>query len=155
MKQDIPEELKGNLKSCPVDFRSAENFLRRARKDLSSARLILSSDVEGAYAFLYNCMLHAGLAYMATSGLRPDIRGKHKTVVRYMTHALGKSYQDSVYCYDRMRRKRHLLIYEPGRYGTTRREIEEAEKVAREFLTVVSKRVRERNPQKELDFSAD
>ncbi len=155
MRSGIPEELKANLKSCPVDFRSAENFLKRARKDLSSARLIRSSDVEGSYAFLYNCMLHAGLAYMAASGLRPDVRGKHKTVVQYMTYALGKGYQDSVHFYDRMRRKRHLLIYEPGRYGTSRREIEEAEKVARDFLAVVSKAVRERNPQMELDIQTE
>lgn len=154
-KGNIPEGLRATVKDCPVDFQAAENLIKRERKDLASARLVQPRDPEAAYTLLYDCMLHVGLAYMAASGVRPDIRGKHKTVIQYMAFALGKAYEDQTHFYDRMRRKRHHLIYEPGRYGTSEREMEEAEKVAQQFLRIVSKKIREENPQKELAFLSD
>lgn len=148
----VPEELKESLKPCPVDFHAAENLLRRARKDLDSARLIGPSDSEEAYALIYNCMLHVGLAFMAVSGVRPEIRGKHKTVIRYMAHVLGKEYEDQIHLYERMRRKRHLLVYAPGSAESTQKEAEEAEKVAKGFLLAVTKRIRREHPQREFGF---
>lgn len=152
MAKSIPDELKASIKPCPADLRAAENLLKRARKDLSSARFIQASDPEAAYTLLYDCMLHVGLAYMAVSGVRPDVRGKHKTVIRYMAHVLGREYQDQIRFYDRMRRKRHQLIYEPRPGEATEKEIEEAERVAKGFLNTVSRKVREENPQKEWEF---
>jgi len=92
---------------------------------------------------------------MAVAGVRPDIHGKHKTVIQYMAFALGKVYWDQIHVYDRMRRKRHHLIYEPGRYDTSERELGEAERVANQFLRAVSKKIREENPQEELGFLGD
>lgn len=148
----IPKEFEGILKSAPVDFRAAENLLKRARKDLASARFIHSADMEAGYTLLYDCMLHAALAFMAVSGVRPELMGKHKTVIRYMGYALGSAYQTQVEFYDRMRRKRHQFLYEPGFYECTEKETAEAEKVASEFLQLVSKKIREIHPQKELEL---
>ena len=148
----IPEELEKRLKNSPADLKVAENFLKRARKDLLSAKRISSFDMEVAYTLLYDSMLRAGLAFMAVSGVRPEIVGKHKTVIGYMGYVLGKEYQDQVEFYDRMRKKRHFFIYEPGRYDCTEKEMQEAEKMASEFLNIVANKVRELHPQKEWEF---
>ncbi|MBI3616305.1 MAG: hypothetical protein HY211_07290 [Candidatus Omnitrophica bacterium] len=126
--------------------------MRRARKDLSSAQFIRSADLDAAYTLLYDCMLHVGLAYMAVSGVRPEMKGKHRTVIHCMGYILGKGYEEQIHFYDHMRRKRHQLIYEPGPYEATKKEFEDGEKVAKGFLTDVSKRIREENPQKSFDF---
>lgn len=151
-ERPLPEELEKKLKSCPVDLKRVENFIRRAKKDLASAELLSETDLEGAYAFLYDTMLHAGLAYMSIAGVYPDIKGKHKTVIEYAAHELGENYQSQMKLYDRMRKKRHQFIYEPGPVGCTRKEMEEARQVAQEFLKIIAERIKEKSPQKELDL---
>ncbi len=126
--------------------------MRRARKDLASAELLSESDLEGAYTLIYDSMLHAGLGFMAISGVYPDIKGKHKTVIGYVAHELGKGYESQMKFYDRVRKKRHQFIYEPGPIGCSQKEMEEARQAAEEFLAVISKRIREKSPQKELKF---
>lgn len=152
IKKRLPEDLEKRIKPCPVDLVRVENLLRRARRDLASAQRLSDSDAEAAYTLLYDCLLHAGLAYMAMRGVRPDVRGKHKTVIQYTAEALGPNYKSQMEFYDRMRRKRHLLIYEPGPYACTEKEMEEAEKIAKEFLTLISTKIKELSPQKELDL---
>ena len=147
-----PEDIQRRLKSCPVDFRRIENFIQRAQKDLVSARFIKHTDLEAAYQLLYEGMLHCALAYTVGDGFQPDIRGKHKTLIDYVAYALGKRYESKIKFYDRMRRRRHQFLYEPGPYQCTEKEIEDAETVVREFIELISRKIREKNPQKELDF---
>lgn len=135
---------------CPIDFKRVENFIRRAKKDLSSARLLQTSDLEAAYQLLYEGMLHSGLALMSSEGLQPDIRGKHKTVMEYVAYALGKSYASKIQFYDRMRRRRHQLIYEPSPFGCTEKEITDAQKVLEEFHSLIADEIQKRNPQKQF-----
>ena len=151
-KGPLPAELEKKLKPCPIDLKRVEYFIKRARKDFASAQLLSATDLEGAFTFLYDGMLHAGLAYMAVSGVYPDMRGKHQTVIEFAAHELGKNYESQMEFYDRMRRKRHQFIYEPGPMGCTLKEIEEANKVASEFLAVILTKIKEKSPQKELDL---
>ena len=151
-KKPLSLELEKRLKPCPVDFKRVEYFVKRARKDLASAELLSTTDLEAAYTLLYDGMLHAGLAFMAVSGIYPDVKGKHKTVVEYVAHKLGKGYESQMKFYDRMRRKRHQFIYEPGPIGCTQKEMEEARQAAQEFLKVISERIKEKSPQKELEL---
>lgn len=148
----LPEDLEKRIKPCPIDFRRVENFIKRAKKDLKSADLIGNFDLEIAYQILYDGMLHAALAYMASEGVRPDIRGKHKTIVDYVAHVLGKRYETKIQFYDRMRKRRHQLLYEPDPFQCTEKEIEDARQVAQEFISLISEKIREKNPQKEFDF---
>lgn len=150
--KNLPDDLAKRLKSCPVDFKRVESFMKRAVKDLASAAFLKSSDLEGGYEFLYDTMLHAGLAYMASRGVQPDIRGKHKTVVDYISHEFPKRFESKITFYDRMRKKRHQLIYEPGPAGCTEKEFSEAELLAREFFNLAAELIRAANPQKEFDF---
>ena len=94
LKKRLPAELEKRIKPCPVDLKRVEALLKRGKKDLSSARLLFEEDIEAAYTLLYNSMLHAGLAYMEASGARPDVKGKHKTVIDYIAHALDESHEN-------------------------------------------------------------
>ena len=47
-----------------------------------------------------------------TKGFRARGAEQHGTVVQFATEALGKSYTTQVVMFDRMRRKRHQVIYE-------------------------------------------
>jgi uncharacterized protein (UPF0332 family) len=146
-EEKLPEDLKNRLKPCPVDWKRVNRFVKRAKQDLRSAKVLKSVDLEGAYEFLYDSMLHGGLAYLASRGIQPDIRAKHKTVIDYMAFALPKRYESKVQFYDRMRKKRHQLIYDPGPMGCTEKEFAEAERVAEEFLKLIESAIRSENPQ--------
>lgn len=152
MKNPLPEDLQRRVKPCPVDFERIENFIKRAKKDLTSARLIKQFDLEAAYQLLYDGMLHSTSAYLVGDGLQPDIRGKHKTLIDYAAHALGKRYESKIQFYDRMRRQRHQFLYEPGPFHCTKKEIADAEKVVGEFIELISEKIRGKNPQKEFCF---
>ncbi len=99
-------------------------------------------------------MLHAALAYLVSDGVQPDVRGKHKTVIDYVSHALGKSYESKMQFYDRMRRRRHQFLYEPGPFQCTEKEIADAQTVVKEFIVLISEKIKRQNPQKELDFTS-
>jgi len=53
--------------------------------------------------------------------------------------------------YDFMRRKRHRFVYEPD-IPCSRKEAEDAIKIARKFVYVISNRIKKQNPQIQLDF---
>lgn len=154
-KQNLPENLKSRIKPCPVDFQRIENFIKRAKKDFSTAKLIEAKDLEAAYQILYDGMLHSALAYMVSDGAQPDIKGKHKTVIDYVAHALGKRYESKMQFFDRMRRRRHQFLYEPGPYQCTEKEILDAEIVLKEFIELISEKIKEKNPQKEFNFNRE
>ncbi len=151
-KKPLPDDLAKRIKPSPVDLKQAEFFINRAKKDLSTASRLQETDLEGAYQFLYTAMLHSALGCMVCEGVRPDVRGKHKTVVDYIAHALGKNYESKIQFYDRMRKRRHQFIYDPGPAGCTEKEIEDAKAVAEEFLAIISRRIKEQNPQMEFSF---
>ena len=73
-------------------------------------------------------------------------------MIDYVSHALGKRYESKMKFYDRMRRRRHQFIYEPGPYQCTEKEIADARTVVQEFIDLISEKIREKNPQGEFDF---
>lgn len=150
--QPLPEYLGKRIKPCPVDFCKVEHLIQRSKKDLNSAMVICASDLEAAYQLLYDGMLHVSLAYMVSEGKQPDIQGKHKTVIEYIAHTLGHRYEPKIQFYDRMRRKRHQFLYEPGPFQCTEKEIEDARIAVQEFVGLISEKIKARNPQKEFDF---
>lgn len=154
LRKTLSHNLENSIKSCPVDFQKIENLIQRARKDLSSAQLLQISDLEAAYQLIYDSMLHSALAYLVSDGVQPDIRGKHKIIITYVARALGSRYESKMQFYDRMRRRRHQLLYEPGPFHCTEKEISDALAVAQEFIMLITGKIKEKNPQKEFDFGA-
>jgi uncharacterized protein (UPF0332 family) len=61
----------------------------------------------------YNAILQATRALMFANGFRPASGpAQHKTVVLFAETALGESFKDEIYLFEKMRSKRHRVIYD-------------------------------------------
>ncbi len=96
-------------------------------------------------------MLRSGLALMFSEGLRPEIKDKHLTIVKFTSSKLGDRFKKVINDYDFMRRKRHRFIYEPD-IPCSATEAENAIKTAKRFVKTVSQLIKKRKPQMEFDF---
>jgi len=134
-----------------VDWKAINNLTKRAYTDLKTAKRNIDIDEECAYNYAYNAMLRSGLALMFSEGFRPEIKEKHLTIVKFTSSILGKKFKKVINDYDFMRRKRHRFIYEPN-IPCSRKEAKDALKTAKEFVDIISKLIRKKNPQKEFDF---
>lgn len=142
---------QGVIKRCPVDYKAIRDLVKRANKDLKTARRNLSEDQECAYDCAYNAMLRLGLALMSSGGFRPDIKNKHQNIVKYVSAVLGNEYIKLINDYDFMRRKRNKFLYEPGIPCSTK-EAEDAIKIAEQFTGRIVQLIKETMPQKEFKF---
>ena len=139
------------IKTCPVDWKVINNLMKRAYADLETAKRNLEDDPECAYNYAYNGMLRSGLALMFSEGLRPEIKDKHLTIVKFASSKLGDRFGKVINDYDFMRRKRHRFIYEPD-IPCSATEAENAIKTAKRFVEMISQLIKKRKPQMELDF---
>lgn len=96
-------------------------------------------------------MLHSGLAVMLSERLRPEIKDKHLTIVKFASSILGNKFRKVINDYDFMRRKRHRFIYEPD-IPCSATEAENAIKTDKRFVEMISQLIKKRKPQMELDF---
>ncbi|MCK4358048.1 MAG: HEPN domain-containing protein [Candidatus Cloacimonetes bacterium] len=139
------------IKKCPIDYKAIKNLIKRAYIDLKTAKRNLDDDEECSYNYAYNAMLHSGLALMFSQGFRPEIKNKHLTIVKFASSVLGNKFKRVINNYDFMRRKRHRFIYEPD-IPCSRKEAEDALRTAKEFVDIISKSIKEKDPQIELDL---
>jgi uncharacterized protein (UPF0332 family) len=141
------EELvrQGLIKPCPLDRNEINNLMKRARIDLKTAQRNINEDAECSYNYAYNAVLRAGLALMFSGGYRPDVRGKHLTVVKFVSIGLGQEHNKLVNSYDYMRRKRHHLIYEPG-LPCSKKEAKDAIDTAARLVDIIDRLIMEKNP---------
>jgi uncharacterized protein (UPF0332 family) len=116
-----------------VDRKIVSALLERAEIDLETAERNLDPDPECAYTYSYTAMLRCGQALMFTRGFQPDVKDKHRTIVRFAGIALGPKHDDLVNDFDLMRRKRNRLIYEPSA-PCSRSEATHALSTAKRFL---------------------
>lgn len=96
-------------------------------------------------------MLRSGIALMFSEGYRPEVKEKHLTIVKFASVVIGNEFEKVVNDYDFMRRKRHRFVYEPD-IPCSRKEAEDAIKIARKFVYVISNLIKKQNPQIQFDF---
>ena len=142
---------QGLIKKCLLDWKSINNLIKRAYTDLKTAKRNIDDDQECTYNYAYNAMLRSGLALMFSEAFRPEIKDKHLTIVKFASSALGNKFKKVINDYDFMRRKRHRFIYEPD-IPCSRKEAEDALRTAGEFIDIIGKLIKEKNPQTEFDF---
>lgn len=142
---------QGLVKTCPVDWKSIKNLMKRAHTDLDTARRNLDDDPECAYNYAYNAMLRSGLGLMLSEGLRPEIKDKHLTIVKFTSSILGDKSAKVINDYDFMRRKRHQFIYEPD-IPCSMTEAETAIETATKLVQVIYRLIKSKHPQMELEF---
>ncbi|ATZ60991.2 MAG: HEPN domain-containing protein [Methanosarcinales archaeon Met12] len=81
----------------------------------------------------YNAMLQAARAITFSRGYRPAGNAQHVSVLRFIEEIFGRNFADGVLVFDRMRRKRHMVVY--GKVGfVSKTEANNSVKWAREFV---------------------
>ena len=148
----IEEYLKnGLLKKQQSSFSAVEKLINRSAKELIAAKANLVIDEGIAYTVAYLAMLHAGRAFMLLRGFRPDDGYQHKTVVEFMSHALGEEYKNIIERFDRMRRKRNIFTYEVD-ISISKTEADGAFETAVKFVDLIKETVKRESPQAHFKF---
>lgn len=141
---------KGLLREEKIDFVQIRKVLNKAQNDLKSARILLGKNQnENAFELAYEAMLSAGRAMVFSYGFRPRAQGSHKTVIEFSRRILKNSPEIIVKKFDRMRRKRHYLIYGIG-LEISKTEAENAVKNASNFIKEATAIIEKRDRQSKL-----
>lgn len=137
------------IKKLQPDFNQIAAQLKRAQKDLKTAKTVLVDDPTWAFTISYHAMLRAGRALMFSKGYLPTANQSHKTIVEFTETLIGPEYANIISRFNRMRRQRHNFIYDSQNHITTseaKTAIETAGKMVEKIIDLIKKD----NPQKEL-----
>jgi len=114
--------------------------LKRAERDLKTARTVMATDWDWAFAITYDAILQASRAYMFAQGYRPASTEGHRNTFAFMRIAMGEEYSDMVTYFDRMRNKRNQAIYDVAGL-ITETEAKNLFKNATEFVSLIRKKL--------------
>jgi hypothetical protein len=102
---------EGELQRVPPSREHADQLLAQARRDLSSAELLRSSNPKRAYESLYDAARMALTAVLENQGLRPTSRGGHIAPYAAVAAQLDPPMGPALKPFDRMRRTRNRSEY--------------------------------------------
>ncbi len=142
-------ESQGLIEKADFNLKQVTSNIKRAKRDLITAKATLNIDEEWAYTISYHAMLRAGRALMFSMGYRPKGRDQHRTVVDFCAEILGEGFRNLTERFNRMRIKRHNFIYEPER-PIPRTEATKSIESAERFVKEIVSKIQEANPQKSL-----
>lgn len=137
-----------NLKPQRIDFKQISRFLASAEKKLTAAKRTFGIDVEACYQLAYEAMLKASLGFMLSFGIRPrSLPGHHIAIIEFAGKRLGKEFSDQIAMFDRMRRKRHLALYDVTAF-ISRQEARQALETAEKYLAIIRGQIEKWDPHK-------
>lgn len=150
---DLLKQLKdsGRLEEMRVERAQVAKLVRGAYQDLKEARVTFPVSDRAAYLFAYTAMLKVGRALLFLKGYRPKGLGQHATVIEVADALLGKGFSSLTDQFDRMRKKRNLLMYDVG-VLISHAEAEQAFKTAEQYLERVRGFMEKQDPQLKFDF---
>lgn len=126
---------KGLIRPFEAAPSQISDRLGLARRDIETARSLTNTD--WAYNIAYNAMLQAARALMFAEGYRTaGGEGQHKTVVLFAESALGRTFEEEVRFFEKMRVKRNRAVYDTaGIISET--EARQAVEFAEKFISIV------------------
>lgn len=117
----------GELEHVTADREVATSLLESATEHLRSAAMLIDTDLEGAYAILYDAARKACSALLEVQGLRATSRGGHIAVREAVIAQFGSATGgDPLRAFDRLRRRRNDTEYPGGASSLNREEVDEA-----------------------------
>jgi uncharacterized protein (UPF0332 family) len=118
-----------------IDKRVVEKALTKARRDLNTSEtLLINGEYDWSLTVSYTAMLGAARALMLNGGYRPSSPEGHVAVVRFMEAVSSDGeIQRFTVILDRLRRKRHSVVYEEYDV-TTKDEASQALEWSRGFI---------------------
>ena len=133
-------ESEGLIRKTKIDKKRVEDSLDLARRDIETAESLLDKSHDWAYSIAYNAMLQASRALMFSMDYRPDGRNQHVSVVRFAEEAFGNDLKDTTLLFERMRRNRHISVYDtPGTISEV--QAKNAIAKAQELLIAVEEKI--------------
>jgi len=131
---------EGSIRPFQATPDEMDKALEVARRDLALAENILGESLDWSYSIAYNAVLQASRAYMFYLGYRPASSEAHKATFEFMQLAVDQPFKRTVSYFDRVRKKRHRIIYnEVGL--VTEKEAKELLKKAREFISYIERKL--------------
>lgn len=128
---------KGLIKRVKLSPSQVNDRLALAKRDIKAAKTMMASDRDWAFSMAYNAILQATRALMLAKGYRPaGSEGQHKVAVVFAEITLGEKFQDDIYIFDKMRSKRHRVIYDVSGL-VSQQEARHAFEFAEKFVKVV------------------
>lgn len=150
MKMSYESFLRANLiKRQKADFKQISYQLKRALRDLKTAKATIKIDLTWSLTIAYHAMIRAGRALIYSKGYLPTTNQSHKTIVEITKIALGEEYSSLVSKFNRMRRRRHDFIYSSKNHITHNEAISSLQ-TAKELIDRIIALVREDNPERQL-----
>ena len=131
-----------------IDSSQVLGVLKKSRRSIKSAKLLIEDDQENSYQLAYEAMLLAGRALVFSFGFRPRAAGSHKIVVDFSKKVLGKEISILVFKFNKMRKIRHYLVYGTGLYISeidSRNAISSAVKFLRYVIRFIKDKNRKKN----------
>jgi len=128
------------FEATPSEIKKAMGI---ARRDLTLAEKLLEENFDWCFAITYNAVLQACRAYMFHSGYRPASAEAHKATFEFMQAVMEEPFKKSISYFDRARTKRHRTLYNDAGL-ISEKEAEELLKRAREFLSYIESKLKER-----------
>lgn len=135
---------RGVVRKAEPDRAQAGECLRGAKRDAEAARKTLEHSNDWAFSIAYNAILQSIRALVFADGYRICGEERHKTVVEYAQVKLGEAFAEKVRLFNRMRVKRHTIIYEKVNV-VSEYEAKFAVKTAEEFLEKIKGKIRLRD----------
>ena len=131
-------------KDDSIDSFQVLSVIKKSRRSIKSAKLLVEDDQENSYQLAYEAMLQAGRALVFSFGFRPRAAGSHKIVVDFSKKVLGEEIATTVFKFNKMRKTRHYLVYGTGLYIS---EVDSRNAIlfATKFLKHVIRFIKDRN----------
>ncbi|OIO20775.1 hypothetical protein AUJ17_05520 [Candidatus Micrarchaeota archaeon CG1_02_47_40] len=123
------------------DLQQAQECLTAAKRDIKTAKKLLSEDCDWAFSVAYNAMLQSTRALMFAEGYAAKGDEPHKTAVEYAEVKLGAKLPNETRLFEQMRKKRHISVYEKAG-SISEYEAKSAIETAEKFFSEIEKRLK-------------
>lgn len=138
---DLSDLLKRNeIRKVAPDKLQADENLKAAERDIDVAEKTIKISSDWAFIVAYNALLHAARALMFYEGYEVCGENKHKIAMDYINVKFGVKYQSDVEMIDRIRRKRHIAMYDVVE-SISPNEVDVAITTAKKVLNLVKEKI--------------
>jgi uncharacterized protein (UPF0332 family) len=142
---------EGKLKKeKAIGIDQVKRFLKRARKDLETAKAIEDDD-GAALTLVYDSMFHAANALIRYQGYRPGIKFQHVGILEAVKRTIGEDLEELILKYNKLRIKRNKFEY-LAIYNISKTQLKNNIKDAEKFVNIIEKYLRDKDPQLSLDL---
>lgn len=140
---------KGLLKKVEPNFAQINNQMKRAYRDLETAKRIRHDDSLWATTIVYQALLRAARALLFSYGYLTIDGSQHKTSVEVTGIILGEDDYGSILQFNKLRKERNLFFYESEGYENEE-DVDIALNTAVNIFKEIQSHIDQNNPQRSI-----